>query len=125
MSGTKEFDGTLVVPGASLRPQAPQIQRGRAPILIRQGELRGGGRKRKQCGGSMPALSYGKQAGKGSGCHRGLLGKGKKRSAVGSKGPPGAQDPVSALRLNNQPVPSASAEPVAYKGGGSKGKGKR
>lgn len=118
----KEFDGTIDIPGRSMRPQAPQIWRGKGPILIRQGELKGGRRKRKQCGGSM-ALKY-TQAGKGTGCHRGMLGKGKKRGTVqsggrgrvGKNGPPGAQDALSALRLNNQPVPSNSAEPVAYRG---------
>ena len=116
-SGVKEYDGTIDIPGASMRPQAPGMYRGRAPILIRQGELRGGRRKRKVCGGSM-ALAY-TQAGKGTGCHRGMLGKGKKQKGgkrSGKGGPPGAQDALSALRLNNQPVPSNSAEPVAYKG---------
>ncbi len=115
----KEYDGTIDIPGASMRPQAPGMYRGRAPIMVRQGELKGGRRhKRKMCGGSL-ALSY-KQAGKGSGCHRGMLGKGRKqkggKGSRSAKGPPGAQDALSALRLNNQPVPSNSAEPVAYKG---------
>lgn len=140
----KEFDGTIDVPGASLRPQAPQIWRGRGPILIRQGELKGGRRKKKMCGRGLK-MSYpvkGAQGGKGkknlaAGCHRGMLGTGtsRKRSGAstiskqpddggeqqrggGGRGPPGAQDPLSALRLNNQPVPSNSAEPVAYRGAG-------
>lgn len=111
---TKEFDGTVDVPGASLRPQAPQISRGRGPILIRQGELHGGRKHRKMCGRGLKLSYGGPQGGKGKGCHRGMLGTGKKR------GPPGAQDTLSQLRLNNQPVPSNSAEPVAYVGGGRK-----
>lgn len=139
MSAAKEFDGTIDVPGASLRPQAPQIQRGRGPILIRQGELKGG-KKKKMCGRGIK-LSYqgtGPQGGKGkkggpqySGVHRGLLGtgtgakrscavslRGGQKSKPATQGPPGAQDTISQLRLNNQPVPSNSAEPVAYRGAG-------
>lgn len=89
-SGVKEYDGTIDIPGASMRPQAPGMYRGRAPILIRQGELRGGRRKRKMCGGSM-ALAY-TQAGKGTGCHRGDAGQGKKtkrRQTVWKGGSPG------------------------------------
>lgn len=126
MSGTKEFDGTIDVPGASLRPQAPQIWRGRAPIMVREGELKGGRRKRRM-GGCGVKMVYGAQGGKGkgAGCHRGLLGTGRQRGGrgnqylrgTGKSGPPGAQDTISQLRLNNQPVPSNSAEPVAYRGG--------
>ena len=146
MSGAKEFDGTIDVPGASLRPQAPQIWRGRGPILIRQGELKGGKKRRKMCGRGLK-MSYpvrGPQGGKGkknlaAGCHRGMLGTGRQpRGAAqtisrqpqdgsgqrggGGRGPPGAQDTLSALRLNNQPVPSNSAEPVAYRGAGAAAK---
>ena len=128
MSGTKEFDGTIDVPGASLRPQAPQIWRWRAPIMVREGELKGGRRKRRMHGCGVKMV-YGAQGGKGkgAGCHRGLLGTGRQRLRGAGKpvlagrgrgsGPPGAQDTISALRLNNQPVPSNSAEPVAYRGG--------
>lgn len=101
------------------QPSCPGAYRGRAPILIRQGELRGGG-SRRQRGGSWEAqwqidkrAADKKAFDENPAFLHGIKLHAKGRRQKGGKGVPRGTDMpkswMQALKSNNQPVTMAAA----------------